>query len=113
MNTTEIVWPQEVHLESTAQLPAPMLSAPLDWPVECFTQALGCREVNRKALLKRQKNADPKIKKRIVQTLFEEILISPKEGDPWETTLEIRGAYLLLTGVFVASPTGFEPVLPT
>jgi hypothetical protein len=29
-----------------------MPSAPLDWPVERFTQALDRREVNRKALLK-------------------------------------------------------------
>jgi hypothetical protein len=57
--------------------------------------------------------ADPKIKKRVVQTLFEEIRISPKEGHPWERTLEIRGVYLPLTGVFVASPRGFEPLLPT
>jgi site-specific DNA recombinase len=59
------------------------------------------------------RTADPQIKKRVVQTLFEEILISPKEGNPWERTLEIRGVYLPLTGVFVASPRGFEPLLPT
>ena len=59
------------------------------------------------------KNGDPKIRKRVVQTLFDEIRISPKKGTPWERTLEIRGVYLPLTGVFVASPRGFEPLLPT
>lgn len=52
MNTTEIVLPQEVQHESAAHLPALMPSAPLDWPIERFTQALDRREVNRKALLK-------------------------------------------------------------
>ena len=52
LNATEIVLPQEVQHESTAHLPALMPSAPLDWPVERFTQALDRREVNRKALLK-------------------------------------------------------------
>ena len=52
LNTAEIVLPQEVQHESAAHLPALMPSAPLDWPVERFTQALDRREVNRKALLK-------------------------------------------------------------
>ena len=57
-------------------------------------------------------NADPKIKKRAVQALLQEIRIFPKEGSPWERLLEIKGACLPLTPVKVASPTGFEPVLP-
>ena len=52
LNTTEVVLPQEVYQESSAHLPALMPSAPLDWPVERFTQALDRREVNRRALLK-------------------------------------------------------------
>jgi hypothetical protein len=52
LNATEIVLPQEVQHESAAHLPALMPSAPLDWPIERFTQALDRREVNRKALLK-------------------------------------------------------------
>lgn len=52
MNTTEVVLPQEVHHETATHLPALMPSAPLDWPIERFTQALDRREVNRKALLK-------------------------------------------------------------
>jgi hypothetical protein len=52
LNATEIVLPQEVQHESAAHLPALMPSAPLDWPMERFTQALDRREVNRKALLK-------------------------------------------------------------
>ena len=52
LNTTEVVLPQEIHNESAAHLPALMPSAPLDWPVERFTQALDRRELNRRALLK-------------------------------------------------------------
>ena len=52
LNTTEVVLPQEVHQESATHLPALMPSAPLDWPVERFTQALDRREVNRRALLR-------------------------------------------------------------
>jgi hypothetical protein len=52
LNTTEVVLPQEVHQETSTHLPTLMPSAPLDWPVERFTQALDRREVNRKALLK-------------------------------------------------------------
>ena len=58
------------------------------------------------------KHADPKIKKRAIQALFDEICIFPKEGTPWEKMLEIKGVHLPLTRLSVASPTGFEPVLP-
>ena len=57
-------------------------------------------------------NADPKIKKRVFQTLFRDVRIFPKEGSPWKRILEIKGVYLPLTGLFVASPRGFEPLLP-
>ncbi len=57
-------------------------------------------------------HADPKIRKRAVQALFKEIRIFPKEGVPWKRLLEIKGVYLPLTRVSMASPTGFEPVLP-
>ena len=57
-------------------------------------------------------HADPKIKKRAVRALFEEIRIFPKQGEPWERLLEIKGACIPLTRLTVASPTGFEPVLP-
>ena len=57
-------------------------------------------------------HADPKIRKSAVRALFQEITIFPKEGNPWERLLEIKGIYLPLTRVKVASPTGFEPVLP-
>ena len=63
-------------------------------------------------LTKEVRHADPKNKKRVIQTLFREIQIFPKEGSPWKRKLTINGVYLPLTGVFVASPTGFEPVLP-
>ena len=52
------------------------------------------------------KNADPKIRKRAVQTLFDEIRIHPKEGNPWKRFLEVRGTKVPLTGVNVASPRG-------
>ena len=57
-------------------------------------------------------HADPKIRKSAVRTLFEEINIFPKEGDPWERLIEIKGTSIPLTRLKVASPTGFEPVLP-
>jgi site-specific DNA recombinase len=57
-------------------------------------------------------NADPKIKKRVVQTLIEDMRIYPKEGNPWSRMIEIRGFYIPLTRYKLASPTGFEPVLP-
>ena len=56
--------------------------------------------------------AEPKIKKRTVQALFDEINIFPKEGAPWKRMLEIKGVHLPLTRVSVASPRGFEPLLP-
>jgi site-specific DNA recombinase len=58
------------------------------------------------------KHADPKIRKRAFQTLFEEIRISPKKGSPWERLLVIKGVQVPLTRVKVASPRGFEPLLP-
>jgi hypothetical protein len=63
-------------------------------------------------LAKEVRHEEPKNKKRVIQTLFREILIFPKEGSPWRRKLTINGIYLPLTGVFMASPTGFEPVLP-
>ncbi|MDY6868687.1 MAG: hypothetical protein SVT56_12455 [Chloroflexota bacterium] len=56
--------------------------------------------------------ADPQIKKRVVRTLFDEIRLSPKNGDPWERVFEIKGAGLPLTGVNLAYPRGFEPLSP-
>ena len=58
------------------------------------------------------KHADPKIRKRVIQTLFKEAHIFPKEGAPWERLLEIKGVHVPLTRVNVASPRGFEPLLP-
>jgi hypothetical protein len=55
--------------------------------------------------------SDPKVRKRVIQTLFEEMRIYPKEGNPWNRFLEIKGVYLPLTRLKMASPTGFEPVL--
>jgi hypothetical protein len=60
------------------------------------------------------RHADPKIRKRVAQTLFEEIRILPKQGTPWkwERLLEIKGVQLPLTRVNVVIPRGIEPRLP-
>ena len=57
-------------------------------------------------------SADPEIKKRAVQTLFDEIRIHPKEGTPWSRYIEFKGVQLPLTRVNLASPRGFEPLSP-
>ena len=56
--------------------------------------------------------ADPEIKKRAIQTLFDEVRIFPKKGTPWERLFEIKGAGLPLTYIKMASPRGFEPLSP-
>jgi hypothetical protein len=56
-------------------------------------------------------HADPKIRKSAVRALFQEFRIFPKKGNPWERMLEIKGIYLLLKRVKLASPRGFEPLL--
>ena len=60
------------------------------------------------------KNADPKKSvKRAVATLFDELRIGPKEGFRGRTKNNSqRRSILPLTGIFVASPRGFEPLLP-
>ncbi|MBW2108215.1 MAG: zinc ribbon domain-containing protein [Deltaproteobacteria bacterium] len=57
-------------------------------------------------------HADPKIRKRAIRALFKEIWIHPKKGAPWKRILELKGVCVPLTRLSVASPTGFEPVLP-
>ncbi|RZB31313.1 MAG: hypothetical protein SRB2_04838 [Desulfobacteraceae bacterium Eth-SRB2] len=57
-------------------------------------------------------HADPKVRKSAILALFEQIKIFPKENEPWERMLEIKGSCLPLTRVSVASPRGFEPLLP-
>ena len=57
-------------------------------------------------------HANPKTKKRAIQALFQEVRIFPKKGEPWEKILEIKGSCLPFTLVFLASPRGFEPLLP-
>ena len=60
----------------------------------------------------RVRNPDPKIRKRAVATLFEELRIGPKEVVPWTRKITAKGVRLPLTGVFMASPRGFAPLLP-
>ena len=54
------------------------------------------------------RHADPRTRKRAVQTLFDNIRIHPKKGDPWQRMLEVRGTKVPLTGVNVASPRGHQ-----
>ncbi len=56
--------------------------------------------------------ADPATRKRVIHQLFERIEVFPKEGEVGKRKLVIKGSNLPLTRVYVASPTGFEPVLP-
>ena len=60
------------------------------------------------------RHADPNIRKMVMQTLFEEIRILPKQGNPWkwERLLEIKGVQMPLTRVSVVIPRGIEPRLP-
>jgi hypothetical protein len=52
--------------------------------------------------------ADEKAVKRTLQVLFEEVRIHPKEEVSGDRLLEVKGVYLPLTGINVASPRGFE-----
>ena len=58
------------------------------------------------------RHADEAARKRVVQRLFDRISVLPKEGEEQGRCLEIKGSSLPLTRVCMASPTGFEPVLP-
>ena len=57
-------------------------------------------------------NADPKVRKQAVMTIFQDLRIGPKEGREGTRKITAKGIYLPLTGVFVASPRGFEPLSP-
>jgi len=50
------------------------------------------------------RQADPKARKNAILALFEQIKIFPKENDPWERKLEIKGSCLPLTRLSLASP---------
>jgi len=52
LNTTEVILPPEANQDSAAALSITVPTPPMDYPVERFSQALGRREDNRKALLK-------------------------------------------------------------
>ena len=58
------------------------------------------------------RNADAKVRKQAVMTIFQELKIGPKTGSPQARKLTAKGVYLPLTGINVASPRGFEPLLP-
>jgi chromosome segregation ATPase len=58
------------------------------------------------------KHADPKVRKRAIMTLFDELQIGPKKGSPWTRKITAKGIYMPLAVVFVASPRGFEPLSP-
>jgi len=50
MNTTEVILPPEANQDNAAALSVTVPTSPMDYPVERFSQALGRREDNRKAL---------------------------------------------------------------
>jgi len=58
------------------------------------------------------RKADAKVRKQTAMTVFQELRIGPKTGSPWARNITVKGVYLPLTGVNVASPRGFEPLLP-
>ena len=57
-------------------------------------------------------HADAGIRKQLIQQLSDQILVFPKERKEEERYLEIKGVGFPLTRIKLASPTGFEPVLP-
>ena len=59
------------------------------------------------------RNADPKVRRRAALNLFQELQIGPKTRSPWVRKITAKGIHMPLTGAFVASPRGFEPLLPT
>ena len=47
-----------------------------------------------------------------MRTLFDSIIIHPKDTPKGDRMLSIKGVCLPLTRDFLVTPTGFEPVLP-
>jgi site-specific DNA recombinase len=58
------------------------------------------------------RHADPEIKKRVARTLFESIVIHPKNNESRDRLLSIKGICLPLTRDFLVTPRGIEPLLP-
>jgi hypothetical protein len=52
------------------------------------------------------KSANATTKKRVIQTLLEEIRVYPKNGNPWERIIEMRGIHIPLTRVDGGVPNG-------
>ena len=57
-------------------------------------------------------NADPETKKRVARTLFDAIVIHPKENGSRNRMLSIKGVCLPLTRDILVTPRGIEPLLP-
>jgi hypothetical protein len=58
------------------------------------------------------KHADPEIKKRVARTLFDSIVIHPKDTPKGDRMLSIKGVCLPLTRDLLVTPRGIEPLLP-
>ena len=58
------------------------------------------------------RHADPEVKKRAARTLFESIVIHPKDNENRDRLLSIKGVCLPLTRDFLVTPRGIEPLLP-
>jgi hypothetical protein len=58
------------------------------------------------------RQADPKIRKRALQALFNDMRIHPKKGNPWERLIEVGGQKSPSLGANAASPRVL-PVYPS
>ena len=58
------------------------------------------------------RHADPEVKKRAARTLFESIVIHPKDTPKGDRMLSIKGVCLPLTRDLLVTPRGIEPLLP-
>ena len=57
-------------------------------------------------------HADPEIKKRVTRTLFNCVVIHPKDTPKGDRMLSIKGVCLPLTRDLLVTPRGIEPLLP-
>ena len=87
--------------------------------IKLLKKADGCQEITYKIIKETIENfreevryADPEIKKRVVRTLFESIVIHPKDTPKGDRLLSIKGVCLPLTRDLLVTPRGIEPLLP-
>ncbi len=87
--------------------------------IKLLKEADGCHEVTDKLIREtivnfreEVKHADPEIKKRVARTLFDSIVIHPKDTPKGDRMLSIKGVCLPLTRDLLVTPRGIEPLLP-